>query len=358
MKAKLNVLVTGVGGRAVGHQILHALLLCHDRYQVVATDADAFSFGLYLADQRYLVPLANSADYGTAMRQLVDRERLQVILPGTEPEVRVLAEQQASLAAMGCTVICSPPEVVQLCSDKARLYEWLGANGFAVPRSVRPDQWRELVAIRGFPIVGKPTAESGGSRGVAILQNEAEVERYLGERPSPNEVVFQEYVGSADGEYTVGVLVSRAGAIIDSIVMHRKLVGLSLGHQRKIGDQAYVLSTGYSQGYIVKHPLIQEACESLVLRLGIRGPANIQLRLVEGRAVIFEVHPRFSGTTSIRASVGFNEPEVLIRDFVLGETSGRIRYQTDVAAIRAFQHTIVPIADMRVPAFPVRESQA
>src|SRR6266496_1850003 len=125
MKSKLNVLVTGVGGRSFGHQILHSLLLQEEKYRVVATDADSFSFGLYQVDRRYLLPPAHAAEYLPAILQLVERERLQVILPGTEPEVRVLAEHQQALATAGCTVITSPPEVVQLCSHKKRLYEWL-----------------------------------------------------------------------------------------------------------------------------------------------------------------------------------------------------------------------------------------
>jgi carbamoyl-phosphate synthase large subunit len=58
------------------------------------------------------------------------------------------------------------------------------------------------------------------------------------------------------------------------------------------------------------------------------------------------VHPRFSGTTSIRASAGFNEPDVLIRNFLFGETIGRLDYRHNVAAIRAFQHTLVPLEAM------------
>jgi carbamoyl-phosphate synthase large subunit len=39
--------------------------------------------------------------------------------------------------------------------------------------------------------------------------------------------------------------------------------------------------------------------------------------------------------------VGFNEPDILIRNYVHGERFERIPYQTDVAAIRAFQSVIV-----------------
>jgi len=61
---------------------------------------------------------------------------------------------------------------------------------------------------------------------------------------------------------------------------------------------------------------------------------------------IFEVHPRFSGSTSIRAQVGFNEPDLLIRNYIHGEPIGRQTYLTDVAAIRAFANEIVPAAEL------------
>ena len=346
----MNVLVTGVGGRSVGHQILHGLLYHADRYRAVVTDADAFSFGMYLVPDRYVVPFADAPDYLPAILRIIERERIQVVLPGTEPEVRVLAEQREALSRAGCTVIASPPDAVKLCSNKERLYRWLEQHQFPVPKTAAAADWRALVAAVGFPIVGKPTEESGGSRGVAILNDDAEVTRYLGERARPGDVVFQEYVGSADEEYTVGVMISHAGEVIDSIVMHRKLLGLSLGSRRTLNGRTYALSTGYSQGVIVRHAFIQQECERLALALGLRGPANIQLRFVNGKVVVFEVHPRFSGTTSIRASAGFNEPDVLIRNFVSGERFGRLDYQTNVAAIRALQHILVPLADLEIAA--------
>jgi carbamoyl-phosphate synthase large subunit len=342
------VLVTGVGGRSVGHQILHALLLLGDKYLIVATDADAFSFGLYEVDSRYLVPFTDDTNYIPAILHIVEREGVDVILPGTQPEVRVLAEHKDTLATLGCIVLASPAKVVQLCSNKERLYNWLDANGFRVPRTAPAAEWRSLVAEVGFPLVGKPTEHSGGSRNVTILKDEAEVEHYLAESQiGYGEVILQEYVGAPDGEYTVGVLVSKTGELIDSIVVHRKLVGLSLGTKRIINGRTYTLSTGYSQGFIVRHSLIQQCCENLSLKLGIRGPVNIQCRLVGDEVKVFEVHPRFSGTTSIRADAGFNEPDILIRNYLFDEPFGRLDYQTDVAAIRAFRSLLVPISVMQ-----------
>jgi carbamoyl-phosphate synthase large subunit len=344
MRKKLTVLVTGVGGRSVGQQVLQALFLCEGKYRIVATDASRFSYGLYQVEHRYIVPPASSPGYMAALRRIVQRENVDVVLPGTQPEVQTLSDPKAA-EALGCPVVVSPREVVELCANKQSLYRWLANNGFAVPRSASGTGWKDLAKECGFPLVGKPAKDSGGSKGVAILKDEREVEDYLTQVPA-EEAVLQEYVGTAEAEYTVGVMVSKEGEVFDSIVVRRKLTGFTLGVHRQIGGHNYALSTGYSQGFIIEHPEIQSVCETLALKIGIRGPSNMQLRLAGGRVVFFEVHTRFSGTTAIRALVGFNEPDVLIRNFVLGEKCGRLEYRVDVAAIRAFSNMIVPISDM------------
>jgi len=346
MTRPVSVLVTGVGGRSVGHQVLHALSLMRRKYRLVATDVENFSFGLYLSDAAYLVPRADAPEYLPAIHELVAREQIQVILPGTEPEVRSLVSGREAFEARGCIVLAGSPEVVHLCSNKIRLYGWLQANGFLVPRTAPASEWRRLVSEASFPLVGKPTEESGGSRNVAILADEAEVERYLDDNRGNREVLLQEYVESPDEEYTVGVLISKTGTVIDSIVIHRRLLGLSLGTHREWDGHNYALSTGYSQGCVVKHPILQDVSERLALKIGVRGPLNIQCRISPRGVIILEVHPRFSGTTSIRAEVGFNEPDTLIRNYLFSETFGRLDYQTEVAAIRAFQTLIVPLAAM------------
>ena len=119
-------------------------------------------------------------------------------------------------------------------------------------------------------------------------------------------------------------------------------MGLSLLESVRHEGQEYAISTGYSQGFIVNNPHVAEICEELALTLGSRGPLNVQLRLDGDRVVVFEVHPRFSGTTPIRADAGFNEPDVLLRNFLDGESFGRLGHRSDLVAIRAFEHVLVP----------------
>jgi carbamoyl-phosphate synthase large subunit len=176
--------------------------------------------------------------------------------------------------------------------------------------------------------------------------NELEIERLLPELDPATCPCVQPYLGSAEDEYTVGVLTDFKGQLIDSIVMRRKLTGLSLREERRLGRQTLSISTGYSQGFIVRDNTIQAFCEGVARDLDSRGPLNIQLRVVNGAPQVFEVHPRFSGTTPIRASVGLNEPDVLLRSALYGESFGRQPYTANVAAIRAFEHVIVPMEDL------------
>ncbi len=59
--------------------------------------------------------------------------------------------------------------------------------------------------------------------------------------------------------------------------------------------------------------------QRIAAALGVQSAVNIQCRLVNGEIYVFEINPRFSGTTSLRAMIGYNEPDVLIRHHVLGE---------------------------------------
>ena len=342
---RINILVTGVGGGAVGHQVLHALQLFGDRYRVTVVDADAYSFGLYTEASRFLVPPAASPEYIPAMRVLAAREGIQVVIPGTEIELKVLAAHKAEIEAEGCLLLVNPSPVVELCQNKFLLARWLEEHGFDTPDTADGHHWRELAARRGYPLIAKPCSGSSGSRNVSILVSEEEVLRHLAFCPA-DDTIFQEYVDADGGEFTVGVCVDRGSRVIDSIAIRRQLTGMTLGTRRAIDGRAYSLSTGYSQGFVVRHPKVQAACERLVAQIGICGPSNIQCRFSKGKVMVFEVHPRFSGTTSLRADVGFNEPDILIRAFLLGERMGRQDYRSDVAVIRAFQSVVVPMAEM------------
>jgi carbamoyl-phosphate synthase large subunit len=59
----------------------------------------------------------------------------------------------------------------------------------------------------------------------------------------------------------------------------------------------------------------------------------------------FEINPRFSGTTSLRALAGYNEPDVLVRRDVLGmRIEPYFRYR-DVLILRGLKENVITLED-------------
>jgi carbamoyl-phosphate synthase large subunit len=343
---KRNILVTSVGGRSVGSGIMHSLLRVTEetknRWNIVATDADPFAWGLYLTENKELLPMAKHPDYFTVLNKVIKKHNIEAIIPGSEIEASVLSNHKEKFDDI--TIVANDRDLMPLMMDKLFMHEKLKSLGINCIETFPLHNWASVIKKFGYPVIVKPAVGTGGSRGVMIISNEKELTEVLNQETK--DLCIQPYIGNENEEYTVGVLTDKNGNLIDSIVMKRKLIGLSLLQSKNIADKTFSISSGYSQGYIIKDEKIQDFCEGLAITIGSKGPLNIQLRVHQGQIYVFEVHPRFSGTTPIRASAGFNEVDILLRNYLMGETFGRINYQYNVAAIRAFEHVLVPLEQM------------
>lgn len=342
---KITVLVTAVGGRSVGYQILESLKIAPHPYRIVATDIDPFSPGLYEAHSSYLLPGAEDSKYIVKLLKIIKKEKIEVILPGSQAEVKIIAKNKSIIEQAGAVPIVSSYEVVDSAFNKRKLNKLLIEKDILTPKTVELDS-PEQAEILKFPIVVKPSKDTSGSRGVYIVKDLDELKKLFDDLNREGiELFAQEYVGSEDEEYTVGVLIGKDGRIIDTIVMKRRLIGLSRGLERNINGRDYVLSTGYSQGFFVERPDVKKYSEHVAIAVGAIGPLNIQCRRGKDGVYVFEVHPRFSGSASMRALMGFNEPDILIREFLGLEKFNRIPYRTGYAVIRKFANTVVKLKD-------------
>ena len=159
-------------------------------------------------------------------------------------------------------------------------------------------------------------------------------------------------MGTPDEEYTVGVLHDMDGNFVNSIALRRLVQGQlhtrvrvpNRTGRKELGEEL-VISSGVSHGYVGEFPDVTGPCERIAAALGARGPLNVQCRLMDGEVRVFEINPRFSGTTSIRAMVGFNEPDLLLRHHLLGEElEVRFGYQSALV-LRSLTEDIVADRD-------------
>lgn len=322
----ITVMVTGVGGGGVGEQIVKALRLARTSYRIIGTDITPISKGLMSVDQPYVVPSATDPAFLPFLTSICERHNVQALFCGSEVELRMVSKQRDQFEKIGVFLPINPQEVLDICLDKFATASFLSQHGFHAPKSQMISNVAELEQVCFMPTILKPLS-GGGSADVYIAQSKDEL-RQLGHyllRYYPC-IVAQEYVGRADAEYTVGVLLSMDGKLINSVAIRRNIMS-GLGNRLRLPNRtgnshfgdSLVISSGISQGHLDRYPEVTKTCEDIAVALGCRGAVNIQCRLVDGRPYVFEINPRFSGTTSLRALAGYNEPDVLVRQHILQE---------------------------------------
>jgi carbamoyl-phosphate synthase large subunit len=317
-----------------------------------------YSSGLLHADEALILPPASEPRYiATLLRACRERD-VRVLFHGSEPELRRLSAERERFAEEGIFLPINPREVIDTCLDKIRTMEALSAAGFDVPPFRRITSVEQIDDFEHLPAVLKPSVGGGGSANLYLVQDRNELaacaDQLLAVFP---EFIVQAYVGTPDAEYTVGVLLDMNGRLLNSIAIRRYILS-ALSNRIKVPNRSgrtelgptLAISSGVSQGEIGRFPEVTHRCEEIALSLGACGPLNIQCRLVDGKIQVFEINPRFSGTTSLRAMVGYNEPDVLIRSHVLGEeVPDHFEYGHGVI-VRSLAETLI-----QDPDFPVAE---
>ena len=270
-----------------------------------------------------VLPSASHADYTKALIALCVKEDIKAIFPGSEPELRRISADREEITPYVDLLAINSDRVIDICSDKYKTNEFLEAHGFPFPRSLFLTEIDQLDRVDFFPAVIKPTV-GGGSQHVYLAQDSNELYQLLSYLLSYfDHFLVQEYVGKVNQEFTVGVLLDGDGNLINSIAVNRFIMS-SLSNRIKIKNKTgrddlgdvLAISSGISQGKIGRFPEVTSFCEKLAVEMGCRYAVNVQCRLVEGVPYVFEINPRFSGTSFMRAMVGYNEPDILIKKHI------------------------------------------
>lgn len=314
MKKSITVLVTGVGGGSVGSQILKTLRNSKYHYRIIGTDITKNSFGLTKCDKSYIVPPYNKTNYISRILKICNINKVDFIAPGTDGELLKLAQKKEIFREKGIQILSNPYSVLKLCFNKGNLFQYLKEKKIPTPKFYIVKNLKELKKM-GSPVVIKPV-EGGGSRSVFLAETFEETKffvKYLLERKIS--VIIQEYLPTLS-EFIVGVVRLENGKIKRSIAMKRDLEK-SLSQREvfisKKSRKRFIISSGISQGMFDDYKDIRKFCEKISDVVGAEGPLNIQCRKTSEGIIPFEINPRFSGTTSLRSLVGFNELDFLIR---------------------------------------------
>jgi carbamoyl-phosphate synthase large subunit len=282
----MKALVTGVGGPAGMNVVSHS----PENLEMVACDADPGARRKLESLGKpgirfYKVPYASDGMFIGAIKEIVSKEGIDLIIPTVDEELVVFSGSRENLDTR---IIVSPFETVNICNDKYLLYERFREHGFS-PRYVVTDRREDLGVLGRERIFMKPRI-GRGSRGTRLFENSDEIPGSL--INSSN--VFCEYLPGY--EYTVDVLCDLGGKPV--VIMPRKRIEVFRG--------VCVRGKMERNGRIIRN--VEKMCGVLKFI----GPINIQFKLDSGgEPRLVEANPRFSGGLPISIKAGVNTLELL-----------------------------------------------
>ncbi len=321
----MKIAVTGAGG-GVGQSICKALSISSLATEIFTVDVHPFAAALYRGKEGLVLPKSEEQGSLEIWRREFQKRGIEVVFPGSDYDVLSLSAVRDEWAADGGPrILCSDPKLVRECRDKGLTYELLTRNGIDAPKCIwdKPvPETLEWAAAQGYPVVIKPR-DGSASRNVVVAKDAEELAFYLPRTPKP---IVQEYLNNEgrSEEFTCAVFVDSSGDVTGTFMVRRTLSG----------GTTFRAEVGY-------WPELQPLLENIGKRLRPQGPINVQLRMTERGPVPFELNIRCSGTTGIRAYYGYNEPEMWIRNYILGEKVSQPERRKGIA-LRYWNEVFVP----------------
>jgi carbamoyl-phosphate synthase large subunit len=254
---------------------------------VIVTDVNPLSPAVHAADRAFRVPFAGEPEYVDEVFAIAAAEGVGLVVPTIDDELPLFGRALERFAARGIRVAVSPPDTTELCNDKYRTCRALAACGVAAAPSWRRD---ELPADPAFPLFVKPRTGRGGV-GAYAIRDRRELDFFLDYVEDP---IVQAYL---DGpEFTIDMLCDFSGRPLSIVPRRRDVI------------RAGVIDRGCT----VKDQALIDLALACADVLPFAGAVNIQCRVVEGRPVVFEINPRFSGGIPLTVAAGADFPRMLI----------------------------------------------
>jgi carbamoylphosphate synthase large subunit len=345
------IAITAVGG-GVGQSVLRALRLSSLPIRTIGFDVNPWSAGLYTCDKGYTIPHSRQPNFIERLLEILCQERVSVLIPGSDPEVRVISRNRQRFISSGIFPVIGSAEAIHLCLDKLAGYRFFSNQGLPFAMTAPASEAFALAKEVGFPLIVKPI-DGSASRGVTIAFDKEQLKRQLDNtnnvaqeylvpqswRKKRHELtqqdVYDGFVILQTDEISVHILYDHQGNLLGKFTSCNVL-----------RDGVPMLIDPMTVHQVEEAEDTASKMVSLLVEKGFVGLCNIQGKLTELGPVFFEMNPRFTGTTAARAAMGFNEVEALLRRVLLNEpleeVKKRLKVPDNLVCSRYITEAVIP----------------
>jgi glutathione synthase/RimK-type ligase-like ATP-grasp enzyme len=124
-----RVLITRAGSGA-SNNLIRSIRAGSPSSLIVGCHDDPFVLKQSSANPNYLMPSHTYPDFLEALRHVIQKERIDLLIPTTDSEVKILAEHRKRIP---CRLFLPRSTTIELCQDKYALGEFLRSRGVPAP---------------------------------------------------------------------------------------------------------------------------------------------------------------------------------------------------------------------------------
>ena len=292
-----NIIITSAGQRvALVRDFKETLVRFYAEAKVFTTDMNPeLAPAAYVSDGCFEVLRVTDENYISQLLDICKKNEIGMIVPTIDTELLVLAENNKLFNDNDIIVCVSDLDFIKVCRDKRNTGDFLEKHNIRVPKAV--DKYNPT-----FPLFAKPY-DGSLSTNLHYIKNAEELTQDILDDPK---LLFMEYIDKETyKEYTIDMYYGTDNCV--KCIVPRERIKIRAGEINK--------------GRTVKCPLMDYIKERLDKIEGCIGCICIQVffnPLTED-VVGIEINPRFGGGYPQSYAAGGNYPEMLIKEYFLGE---------------------------------------
>ena len=292
-----NIIITSAGQRvALVRDFKETLVRFYAEAKVFTTDMNPeLAPAAYVSDGCFEVLRVTDENYISQLLDICKKNEIGMIVPTIDTELLVLAENKKLFNDNDIIVCVSDLDFIKVCRDKRNTGDFLEKHNIRVPKAV--DKYNPT-----FPLFAKPY-DGSLSTNLHYIKNAEELTQDILDDPKLH---FMEYIDKETyKEYKIDMYYGTDNCV--KCIVPRERIKIRAGEINK--------------GRTVKCPLMDYIKERLDKIEGCIGCICIQVffnPLTED-VVGIEINPRFGGGYPQSYAAGGNYPEMLIKEYFLGE---------------------------------------
>lgn len=303
----MNILFTCAGRRR--YLLKYFKEVIGDSGNIVATDMQLTAPALTAADIKVQVPAVYALDYVDVTLDICKKHDIGILISLNDLELPILAANKQRFEENGVKVIVSSPEVIDICFDKFRTYNYIKSLGLESPKTYINYAEAVQAIEKGelqFPLILKPRWGSG-SIGLEFVDDLEEMEAVY--------KLLQKKIMKS--------ILATASVAEEYILIQQVIKGSEYGlditndlngtHRGVSVKQKLSMRSGETDKAItVDNPIIRNIGKTLGENL--KHIANLDCDVLEkdGIYYVLELNPRFGGGYPFSHEAGVNTPKAIV----------------------------------------------